>query len=120
MKRGWPVVLALTICLALPTSAAAEKRITALAPIEVFADGFRDPRGIAVDASGNVYVTDRQTGTVTRVAPNRTRTVVASGLQGPLGLAFDSTGHLLIAEQKAGRVLRIESDGSRTVIISKV
>src|SRR5437773_2362880 len=109
MRRGWSLALATILSvLAGSTGAAADQRITALAPFEVFADGFRDPRGIAIDASGNVFVADHAAGTVTRVAPNHTRTVVASGLQGPIGLAFDVAGRLLIAEETAGRVVRVE------------
>src|SRR2546427_10607954 len=110
MKRGWSLVLAAIVSgLALSTGAAADERITALAPFEVFADGFRDPRGIALDASGNVFVADREAGTVTRIALNHARTVVASGLQRPIGLAFDIAGRLLIAEEKAGRVVRVDA-----------
>src|SRR5439155_2036530 len=60
----------------------------------------------------------RQAGTVTRIAPNHTRTVIASGLQRPVGLAFDAAGRLLIAEEKAGRVVRVEANGQRTVIVT--
>ena len=121
MKRGWWLALVTTLSsLVVSNGAAADQSITALAPFEVFADGFRDLRGIAIDASGNVFVADREAGTVTRIAPNRTRAVVASGLQHPVGLAFDFAGRLLIAEEKANRVVRVEANGGRTPIILNV
>ena len=37
----------------------------ALAPVEVWARGFLQPRGVVVDSQGVVYVSDRATGTIT-------------------------------------------------------
>jgi sugar lactone lactonase YvrE len=93
---------------------------SALAPVEIYSDGFGHLRGIAVDASGNVYVADRQAGTVTRVALDRSRTIVASGLDRPIGLTFDLEGRLLIAEERAARVVRLEASGVRTSVITGV
>ena len=119
-RRWWLALVTMLSSLVASSGAAADQPITALAPFEIFADGFRDPRGIAVDANGSVFVADREAGTVTRIAPNRTRTVIASGLQRPIGLAFDPSGRLLIAEEKAGRVVRVEADGRRTAVILNV
>jgi DNA-binding beta-propeller fold protein YncE len=76
------------------TSTAPVDPVTALAPVEVWADGFGDLQGVAVDGEGGVYVADRSAGTVTRIAPDRSRTIVAAGLDGPVGLAFESSGDL--------------------------
>jgi sugar lactone lactonase YvrE len=92
----------------------------ALAPASVWARGFLQPRGVAVDAQGAVYVSDRGAGTVTRIAPDRSTTVVARGLERPVGLAFDLEGRLLVAEERAGRVARLESGGTRTTLVSGV
>ncbi len=91
-----------------------------LAPVELWADGFQDLRGIAADAAGSVYVADREGGTVTRIEPDQTRTVIASHLERPIGLAFDSTGRLLVAEERAGRVVRLQGTGARTPLVSKI
>jgi len=111
------VILALT---GLATGAAAEQAVTALAPFETLADGFVDLRGIVVDAAGNVFVADRATGTVWRVGPDRTRTVVAAGLERPIGLALDLHNRLLIVEERAARVVRLEANGSRTTLVSGI
>ena len=102
------------------TSTAPVGPVTALAPVEVWADGFGDLQGVAVDADGAVYVADRSTGTVTRIGQDRSRTVVASSLDQPTGLAFDLSGRLVIAEEGANRVTRIEEDGRRTEVISNI
>ena len=120
MRPGrWLVLATILSGLAMSSDPAADQPMTGLAPFEIFADGFRDPRGIAVNANGSVFVADRKAGTVTRIA-NHTRTVIASGLQRPIGLAFDPAGHLLIAEEKAGRVVRVEANGQRSPVIVNV
>jgi RHS repeat-associated protein len=112
--------LAFVLLLLGPAVAEAVQPLTALDPVEVYADGFQDLRGIAVDAAGNVFVADRAAGTVTRIAPDRTKTLVASGLERPIGLAVDLAGRLLIAEEKAARVVRVEPSGPRTPLVTGV
>jgi len=92
--------------------------ITAAAPIEVWARGVGDLRGIAVDAEGRVWVTDHARGRVLRLdGPGPVR-VVATGLRGPLGIALDDTGRLLVAEEEAGRIVRVNPDGGLAVVVS--
>lgn len=92
----------------------------ALAPVELVADGFQRLRGLVVDGGGNVYVADRAAGTVTRIAPDGSRSAVARRLARPIGLALAPDGRLLIAEERAGRVVRVEPSGARTPILSGV
>ena len=92
----------------------------ALAPTSVWARGFLQPRGVAVDSQDNVYVSDRGAGTATRVAPDQSATIVLRGLDRPIGLAFDLEGRLLVAEERAGRITRREANGSRTMLVSGV
>jgi hypothetical protein len=86
MTRAWTVALFGLLSL-LPSTSQAQQTLTALDPVETWADGFVALRGIAVDGAGNVYVADREAATVTRIAPDRTKAVVASGLERPIGLA---------------------------------
>src|SRR5262249_55783044 len=62
----------------------------------------------------------RMAGTVTRIAPDQSATVVLRGLERPIGLAFDLEGRLLVAEERAGRVTRREANGSRTTLASGI
>ncbi len=101
-------------------SGAPAQPITALAPVEILAAGLGSLWGVAVDSAGNVYVADREAGTVTRIAPDQRRVRVAAGLQRPTGLTFDLDGRLLIAEERAGRVVRVEANGRRTPVMSDV
>ena len=87
----------------------------------------REPRAVAVDTSGNVYIAD--------TSDNRIRKVNASGvigtfagtgvpgsqgdrgkailaqLNGPTGLAMDTNGNLFVAERDGHRIRRISPDG---------
>ena len=68
---------------------------TALAPVTVWARGFLQPRGVVVNAQGAVFVADRLAGTVTRVAPDQSMTVVARGLERPVAVRFSPDGSAL-------------------------
>ena len=113
------VLPTLLIALASGTSAPSQS-ISSLDPVEVYADGFGDLRGIAVDDDGDVFVADRHTGTITRVTADRAQSVVANQLERPIGLALDQERRLLVAEERAGRVIRIEPSGRRTTLVSGV
>ncbi len=60
--------------------------------------GLNDPLGLAVDSSGNLYVSNSGAGTVSEFAPGATTpTATLTGLSGPEALAFDAGGNLYVA-----------------------
>jgi DNA-binding beta-propeller fold protein YncE len=95
-------------------------------------NGMQNPYGVAVDASGNLYVADRNNNRVLRFAnaatatnganangvlgqPNFTSSGVATtqnGMSSPLGVAVDGTGNLYVAEYPNNRVLRFANAAS--------
>ena len=93
---------------------------------------FHDPEGIAVDANGDVYVSDYGNNRVRKIRPDGMITTVAgtgkpgfSGDGGPAqkaqlnlpnGLAVDRTGNLYIADFRNYRVREVTPDGKiRTI-----
>ncbi len=87
---------------------------------------FSFPLGIAIDATGNLFVTDSQNHTIRKITPAGVVTTVAgqAGISGsadgngstarfnqPVGIAIDTAGNLYVADQKNFRVRKITATG---------
>ena len=64
--------------------------------------------GVAVDAAGDVYVTDSAADAVYQVRPSGTETTVSSGLDVPNGVALDGLGNLYVADTFNKKVTKID------------
>ena len=77
--------------------------------------GFSSLTGVAVDASGNVYISDQGTETIYKEVPNGsggfTRSTVASGFRSLFGVAADASGNVYAADRGAQTVYK-ETPGS--------
>ena len=74
------------------------------------------PQGVAVDSSGNVYITDN-IGHVWKETPSSSggytpSTLPTNGLNNPYGIAVDSSGNLYIADSGNNRVVKETLSGS--------
>jgi sugar lactone lactonase YvrE len=72
---------------------------------------FRTPADLAVDAHGNLYLSDTGNRAVRRIDSELTVTTVARLAQ-PDGLAFDAAGTLYVADSASNRVLRVDRKGA--------
>lgn len=70
------------------------------------------PLGIAVDASGNIWVTNSNSNTVTEL--NMTGTTIGTYTVGsePAGIAIDSSGNVWVATAGTAAVTKLNSMGS--------
>ncbi len=74
-------------------------------------------QGVAVDASGNVYIADDRNNHVVKVTPSGAQTTVtATGLNGPYGVAVDGAGDVFIANVLADSVVEVTRLGVQTTV----
>jgi sugar lactone lactonase YvrE len=80
--------------------------------------GFNGPAGIAVDAAGNVYVTDNGNDAVKEIpAGNGTPVSIGSGFDDPFGVAVDAAGNVYVGDFANNAVKKIPAGGGATVSI---
>src|ERR1700735_5305166 len=74
------------------------------------------PEGVAVDAAGNVFVTDIALQEVFKVTPAGTETTVGSGLDVPEGVAVDGAGNVYITDSQFPGLFKVTPDGVQTTV----
>jgi sugar lactone lactonase YvrE len=81
----------------------------------VLGSGFNYPQGVAVDAAGNVYVSDTYNNAVKKIPYSGgmygTPVLVASGLNYPAGIVLDGGGNIYVADQGSNSVKKIPYSG---------
>jgi sugar lactone lactonase YvrE len=78
----------------------------------VLSTAFIQPRSLAVDPTGDVFLGDATTGEIVEFANyTGTQTVIASGLTTPTGLATDPAGDLFFVDNGTAQAMRIPNTG---------
>src|SRR5262249_8646075 len=91
------------------------------------ASHFGTPAALAIDDSGNLYLTDTSYGSVLQLGPDGNLTLIAgtfnpfgrpadgravgSSLQTPVGLSLDAAGNVFVTDQGTHRVRQVALDG---------
>jgi len=85
------------------------------APLATYIPGFSIPFGLAIDASGNIYVANAGAGNVMVTAPGGSPTPIGSGFTSPSGVAVDGAGNVFVAD--SGSVYEIsKATGAQTTL----
>jgi hypothetical protein len=77
---------------------------------------FISPEGVAVDAAGNVYLTDVGLQEVIKVTPRGAQSTAGTGLEVPAGVAVDGAGNVYITDSQVPAVFRVTPGGVQTQI----
>ncbi|HEX4630671.1 MAG TPA: NHL repeat-containing protein [Chthoniobacterales bacterium] len=84
-----------------------------------FATGLSNPKGIAFDGNGHVFVADAGKGAILGyTVPDGSGTTFASGLSSPTGLAFDNTGIMYVSEAGTGNILKFDVFGTKSTFVT--
>ncbi|MEK6580687.1 MAG: hypothetical protein AABZ55_15795, partial [Bdellovibrionota bacterium] len=74
----------------------------------LFASGLNEPRGVATDQWGNLWVVEQGAGRVLKInIASGAITPVLSGLQQPTIIAIDSFGEAYVTQEILGNILRV-------------
>ena len=75
---------------------------------------FKHPRGLSLDAAGNLYVADRDNDRVVKLSPDGAHALLEfdNGLKGPNDAVVDADGRVFVADTKHGRVRVFDASGA--------
>jgi sugar lactone lactonase YvrE len=76
---------------------------------------FLEARGIAIDAAGNLYISETGLHRIHKVTPDGIISTLATS-PNPTHIAFDGGGNLYVADSNSSRVRRIAPNGDVTLI----
>jgi len=82
----------------------------------VVSNNLKNPTGVAVDGSGNLYIADTANNSVHKVATNGVITTL-TGLVQPKGVAVDSFGNVFIADTVNNVVRKWATNGVLTTVV---
>lgn len=85
----------------------------------IFATGFFDPSGLAIDAMDNVYVANSAgSSMITKITPEGVSSSFAGNVGNPYGLAFASDGTLFAASPSSNSIFEITPTGVESLFAS--
>ena len=92
--------------------------VNTIAPISATLTGLNGPVALAFDSSGNLYVANRYSDTVSKFAPGATTpSATLTGLNVPLALVIDGSGNLYVANGGNGTVSKF-APGATTASVT--
>ena len=82
---------------------------------------FNQPKGITIDRSGNLYVTDSGNKSVRQILTNGQVKTIATGFNSPNGITIDTTGNLYVVDSGNRSVTMLSSPTyNKTTVTSSV
>jgi len=78
----------------------------------IFVSGLSGATGLVFDQSGNLYVSELNTGRIWKVLSNGSKSIYANGTGVPAGMAFDSSGNLFVANFQFNQIKKVLPNGN--------
>ena len=78
-----------------------------------------DPTGVAVDSSGNIFISEYFGPKIRKVDASGTISTITGSngeLAGPTDVAVDSAGNVFIADRQSNRILKVDTSGTLTTV----
>jgi sugar lactone lactonase YvrE len=80
-----------------------------------FATGLSNPKGLAFDGNGHLYVADPgKNAVIVFTVPDASGATFGANLNSPTGVAFDAAGFLYVSEAGSGDITKFGQDGTKT------
>jgi len=79
---------------------------------------FNGPLGIVEDASGNLFVTDGNNGSIRKITPAGVVSTLATGFTTPEGIAIDASGILYVSDYATGVIKKVTSGGAVSTFVT--
>jgi sugar lactone lactonase YvrE len=79
---------------------------------------FNHPTWLAVDGSGNVYVSDTNNNAIRKITPGAAVITLAIHFSQPLGVAVDSSGSIYVADSNTYSIKKVTPDGVVTATLA--
>lgn len=81
--------------------------------------GFNSPQGLAIDAAGNIYITDAGNQVIKKIpAGGGSPVTIATGFNNPWGIAVDAAGNIYVTDAGDEVLKKIPAGGGAPVIIA--
>jgi sugar lactone lactonase YvrE len=74
------------------------------------------PAGVAVDSTGNIFITDMDRQAVYKVTPAGAKTTIGTGFSVPEAVAVDGAGNVYVADSQAAAVFKVTPGGVQTTV----
>ncbi|MEY2548309.1 MAG: hypothetical protein QOD64_891 [Verrucomicrobiota bacterium] len=80
-----------------------------------FATGLSNPKGLAFDGNGHLYVADPgKNAVIVFTVPDGSGATFGANLNSPTGVTFDAAGFLYVSEAGSGDITKFGQDGTKT------
>ncbi|MFL5625558.1 MAG: hypothetical protein ACJ788_08180 [Ktedonobacteraceae bacterium] len=99
-----------------PTSDTTPRHFTA----HTILHGGARPDDLVLDTQSHLLFSDFYNGTISRVNPDKTATVLLRGIAGPEGMIVLANGTMIIAEQRTNRILSLAPGSSTPTVLRQL